>query len=271
MPAITNKQQLLTHAHTALKKRFPLPALDTDAPARPLLEELVYAICREGSTTADADAAFGRLRKTFVDWNEIRVSTMQEVADVLRPLPQSGPRAGWIIGLLHAVFELNYAFDLGDMEKKGLKNAAKQISRYFNAKDLDAKGLKQAAKQIGRFKQVNDFAVAWVVQRSLGGHAIPLDGPTVRVLTRLGTIDADDVDPEDLESLRGGIEHVIPKARGPEFTELMSVHAKELCTEKNPHCAKCPLLSECPAGQEFTSKKPEKAKDKPDDKPKKSR
>jgi endonuclease-3 len=268
MPAITNKQQLLNHAHAALKKRFPLPALEAESP-RPLLEELIFAICREGSTTADATAAFERLRKTFVDWNEIRVSTVQEVADALRPLPQAGPRAGWIIGVLHAVFELNYAFDLGDMEKKGLKQAAKQVSRYFNVKDLEAKQLKQAAKQISRFKQVNDFAVAWVVQRSLGGHAIPLDGPTVRVLQRLGVIDPGEVDPEDLESLRSGIEHVIPKARGPEFTELFSIHAKEICTEKDPLCAKCPLLSECPAGQELTAKKPEK--DKSEQKPKKSR
>ncbi len=266
MPAITNKQQLLTHAQAALKKRFPLPALEPDAP-RPLLEELIYAICREGSTSPDADDAFVRLRKRFVDWNEIRVSTMQEVAETLRPLPNAGPRAGWIIGVLHAVFELNYAFDLGDMEKKGLKQAAKQVSRYFNVKDLEAKQLKQAAKQISRFKQVNDFAVAWVVQRSLGGHAIPLDGPTVRVLQRLGVVE--EVDPEDLESIRGGIEHVIPKARGIEFTELMSTHAKELCTEKDPHCTKCPLLAECPTGQELTTKKPDK--DKPDLKPKKSR
>jgi endonuclease-3 len=265
MPAMTNKQQLLTHAHAALKKRFPLPTLEPEAP-RPLLEELVYAICREGSTSADADAAFARIRKTFVDWNEIRVSTVQEVADALRPLPQAGPRAGWIIGVLHAVFELNYAFDLGDMEKKGLKQAAKQVSRYFNVKDLEAKQLKQAAKQISRFKQVNDFAVAWVVQRSLGGHAIPLDGPTVRVLQRLGVVE--EVDPEDLESLRGGIEHVIPKARGAEFTELLSIHAKEICTEKDPLCSKCPLLTECPTGQDLT-KKPDK--DKPDGKPKKSR
>jgi endonuclease-3 len=266
MPAITNKQQLLTHAQAALKKRFPLPELEPQSP-RPLLEELIYAICREGSTTADADTAFAQLRKTFVDWNEVRVSTVQEVADALRPIPQAGPRAGWIIGVLHAVFELNYAFDLGDMERKGLKQAAKQVSRYFNVKDLEAKQLKQAAKQISRFKQVNDFAVAWVVQRSLGGHAIPLDGPTVRVLQRLGVVE--EVDPEDMESLRGGIEHVIPKARGPEFTELFSLLAKELCTEKDPHCPKCPLLAECQYGQTQTAKKPDK--DRSDSKPKKSR
>jgi endonuclease III len=264
MPAITNKQQLLNQAYTALKKRFPLPTLE-DEPKRPLLEELIFAICREGTTHADADAAFTRLRKTFVDWNEIRVSTVQEVADVLRPLSNAGLRAGWIIGVLHAVFEMNYAYDIGDLEKKGLKQAARQIARYFDSKDLDKLGLKQAAKQIARFKQVNDYAVAWVVQRSLGGHAIPLDTPTVRVLQRLRVVE--DVDPDDLESLRGGIEHVIPKTRGPEFTELMSIHAKELCTEKDPLCPKCPLLPDCPTGQELT-KKPEK--DKPE-KPKKSR
>jgi endonuclease III len=79
----------------------------------------------------------------------------------------------------------------------------------------------------------------------------------------------EDFDPDDLEVQRGSLEHMIPKTRGPEFTELFSIHAKELCTEKDPHCSKCPLLSDCPTGQELTAKKPDK--DKPDGKPKKSR
>ncbi|MDY3556464.1 hypothetical protein R5W24_005630 [Gemmata sp. JC717] len=268
MPAITNKQQLLTQAQAALKKRYPLPTPEPREP-RQLLEELIFAICREGSTTEDAEEAYARIRKVFVDWNEIRVSTVQEVADALRPLPNPGPRAGWIIGVLHAVFEMNYSYDLGDMEKKGLKNAAKQISRYFNAKDLETKGLKQAAKQIERFKRVNDFAVAWVVQRSLGGHAIPLDGPTFRVLRRLNVVE--EAEAEDMESLRGGIEHVIPKARGEEFTELMSLHAKETCIEKTPLCGQCVLKGDCPTGIELLSKKADKDKEKAEPKPKKSR
>ena len=109
---------------------------------------------------------------------------------------------------------------------------------------------------------MNDYAVAWVVQRTLGGHAIPLDEPTLRVLRRLGVVE--EVDPDSLEAVRGSIEHVIPKTRGPEFTDLMSVHAKELCIEKDPHCPACPLKNECPVGIENTSKKAEP-------KPKKSR
>jgi endonuclease III len=74
----------------------------------------------------------------------------------------------------------------------------------------------------------------------------------------------EDVDPDSLEAVRGSIEHVIPKTRGAEFTDLMSVHAKELCIEKDPRCSLCPLKTECPVGIENTSKKPEP-------KPKKSR
>jgi endonuclease-3 len=242
MPAITNKQQLLTFAQTALKKRYPLPTAEAPEEPRPLLEELIYASCREGSTTADADAGYARLRKAFIDWNEVRVSTVQEVADVLRPLSGSGTRAKRIIGLLQEVFEDKYSFDLSELSKKGLKDTARKLRFYKEG--------------------VDDFAVAWVTQRSLGGHAIPLDEPTLRVLRRLGVIE--EVDPESLETLRGSIEHVIPKTRGPEFTDLFSIHAQELCTEKDPNCPACPLKNDCPVGIEVTAKKQEP-------KPKKSR
>lgn len=241
MPAITNKQQLLTQAQTALKKRFPLPTAEPAEP-RQLLEELIYAICREGSTTADADAGYARLRKAFIDWNEVRVSTVQEVSDILRPLPGSGTRAKRIIGLLQEVFEDKYSFDLSELGKKGLKDTARKLRFYKEG--------------------VNDYAVAWVMQRTLGGHAIPLDDATLRVLRRLGVIE--EVDPDSLEAVRGSIEHVIPKTRGPEFTDLFSLLAKEICTEKDPNCPVCPLKAECPVGIENTSKKPEP-------KPKKSR
>jgi endonuclease III len=246
MPAITNKQQLLTQVYTALKKRFPLPSVEQAVEPRPLLEELIYAICRESSTAADADAGYARLRKAFIDWNEVRVSTVQEVADILRPPSGppsgSGTKAKRIIGLLQEVFEDKYSFDLSELGKKGLKDTARKLRFYKEG--------------------VDDYVVAWVIQRTLGGHAIPLDEPTLRVLRRLGAVE--DADPDSLESVRGSIEHVIPKTRGPEFTDLLSIHAKELCTEKDPNCPTCPLKSDCPVGIENTSKKPEP-------KPKKSR
>lgn len=229
MPATTNKQQALTQSLVALKKKFPPPP---EPDARPVLEEVLYAILREGATPEQADAAYRRVKQSFFDWNEIRVSTVPEVADALADLPDAGAKATRVVGFLQEVFEERYSFDLNDIAKKdGLKRASKQLARYKSG--------------------VTDFVVAWVTQRALGGHAVPLDGPTLRVLGRLGVIEGEI---EDLETLRGSLEHFVPKAKGIEFTDVFAMHAAALCTPDAPDCPHCPLKAECPTGQEILSK-----------------
>ena len=55
MATTSNKQAFLDRAITALKKKYP-PAADDER--RPVLEHLIYAICREGETTPKANGAF---------------------------------------------------------------------------------------------------------------------------------------------------------------------------------------------------------------------
>lgn len=226
----------LPHALAVLSKKLPAVA---EPDTRPVMEELIYAICRDGVTSAEADAAFARLKTGYFDWNEVRVSTVPEITQTLGDLPDAGSRAKKIVEFLQELFEMTYAFNLDDLEKKGLKQASKQLARY------------QAVSG-------SDYLVAWVVQRSLGGHAIPVDAPTLRVLRRLGVVAADD---DDLETIRGSVEHAIPKSKSVEFTELLSSFAAGTCTESKPGCKTCPLLADCPTGQELTStaKKPAKS------------
>lgn len=228
MPAAMNKATLLAGAIKVLEKKYP-PA--EPAAPRPVLEELVYAVCREGVAPAVADAAFAKLKDAFFDWNEVRVSTVPEVAEVLAGLPDAGPRAQKIVEFLQELFEMTYAFNLDDLEKKGVK---------------------QAAKQLGRYQAASDFAVAWVTQRSLGGHAVPLDEPSLRVLRRLGIIDAD---ADDMESIRGTVEHFVPKAKGMEFPDVFVQFAAAICLPGVPLCRECPLRHDCPTGQELLAKK----------------
>lgn len=241
MPAAPNKQTQLAHLQTALKKKVPAPA---DPPERTVLEEVVYAILRDGATPEQADAAFARLKdkEVFFDWNEIRVSSVQEVADAVHGLPGAGDKGERVIKFLQEVFEELYGFDLGDIAKKGVKQAAKQLARYKSG--------------------VNEFAVSWVTQRSLGGHAIPLDHPTQRLLTRLAILEPD---LDDLEAARGTLEHFIPKTAGPDFTDRAAVFAATVCTEDHPRCETCPMLATCPTGQALTTA----AKAKKEAKPKK--
>lgn len=221
MPTTTNKQRVLTHLFTAFKKRSAPPAEE-----RSILEQLLYAVCRQGATREQADQAFRTLKERFFDWNEVRVSSTREIEEVFADMPDAEARAQRLVSLLQEVFETTFSFDLEILHKKGLKQAAKQLSRYQGS---------------------NDYAVAWVMQQSLAGHAIPLDAEAIRVLRRLGLLEPEG---DDLESLRTSVERLVPKARGALFNDLISILADEVCWEESPNCPACPLRHECPAAQE---------------------
>jgi endonuclease-3 len=82
-----------------------------------------------------------------------------------------------------------------------------------------------------------------VVQQSLGGHALPVDGATLRVASRLGLVEAD---PADAEAARTSLEHQVPKAKGTLFIDGVSNLAAEYCLVEAPLCGRCPLTSSCP-------------------------
>lgn len=223
MITTVNKQKVLQQLFTQLKKSSGV----TEPEQRPVLEQFIYGICRENATREQADLAFKNLREQFFDWNEIRVSSPRELEEAMEGLPHAEQRAERIISFLQEVFEATFSYDLETLHKKGVKQAARTMQRY------------QAS---------NDFVIAWVLQQSLDGHAVPLDPSILRVVRRLGLIEPQIDDPE---IIRTSLEHLVPKAKGPLFTELALHVANETCSEDDPNCRSCSLSSECPSAQEF--------------------
>jgi endonuclease-3 len=220
MATTINKQRLLTQLFHAAKKRVAVAN-----ELRPVLEQFIFALCRENATGEQAEEAYRYLTEHFFDWNEIRVSSLRELEDAFDGMSDSEQRAQRLISFLQEVFEVHFAFDLEKLQKEGLKQAAKKLARY------------QAA---------NEYAVSWVMQRSLGGHAIPVDPPTLRCARRLGLLEGE----QDDADARASLEHLIPKAKGPQFTDGISAIAGEYCWEEQPQCSACPLSSECAYAQE---------------------
>lgn len=224
----THKQRVLNRILTALKRDVPAAEPET----RPVLEQLLYAICREGAPRERADKAFRALQHNFFDWNEVRVSSTRELVEVLGPLPDAELRAYRMISLLQELFETTYAFELESLHKKGLKQAQKQLERYQGA---------------------NPFAVSYTLQVGLAGHALPVDADMQRTLRRLELIDDEPVtEPPSppSEAFQGSLEHLVPKARGPIFCELVSGLAQQFCHDKSPACPRCPMRDVCPTGQQ---------------------
>jgi endonuclease-3 len=223
MATTTNKQRLLN----SLFHAFPAEAGD-DEPCRPVFEQFIYGLCRENATPEQADQAFQALTERFYDWNEVRVSSQREIEEVFDGMSEPDVRAQRLLSFLHEVFETTFSFCLDDLQKKkgGVKDATKQLMRYQSA---------------------NDYVGAWVTQRSLGGHALPLDMGSLRCVRRLGLIEPEQA---DVDSARATLEHLVPKAKGPQFTDALSLLADEHCWSDEPNCPACPLAGECSTGQD---------------------
>ena len=233
MATAASKQKLLTQVLG--KGRKVTTGIETvepiDIDALNVLEQVLYAFCREDATSTQADRAFQQLQERFFDWNEVRVSSIREIAEAFEGMSKAFERGERIVSFLQELFETTFSYDMDLLQKKGVKIAAKQLERQ---------------------QAITDFIVAWVTQRSLGGHAVPVDNSTARCLKRLGLVDAE---LEQLPDIRAALEHLVPKAKNVEFTDTVSRVAVEMCHEKTPACPVCPLAGDCPSVRVSKAKK----------------
>jgi endonuclease-3 len=203
--ATPNRGARLSKAHKVLKKHYQPISPPAD---RQVFEHLLYACCLENASYEAADEAFARLQETYFDWNEVRVTTVSELAEVMTALPEPEQAAQRLKKVLQSVFESHYSFDVEPLKKQNLGKAVKRLEKYAG---------------------VTPFAVGYVTQAALGGHAIAVDDAALDLMQILGVI---------TEAERGkqqvpGLERAIAKNKGVEFASLMHQLAAEL--RGNPH------------------------------------
>jgi endonuclease III len=127
----------------ALRKHYkPL----ADPPERSVLEHLLYACCLEDARVEQADEGFAKLQQTYFDWNEVRVTTVAELAEALKALPFPMQAASRIKQCLQSIFETRYQYDIDDMKKANLGKATAELEAW---------------------KGMSHFAVAYVSQHAL--------------------------------------------------------------------------------------------------------
>ena len=175
-----------------LQKRFkglPLPS------ERTVLEHLVYAALLENASFGQADAAYAVLENYFIDWNEIRVSTVRELADTFSMLPDPPAAGDRVRRVLQGVFEKTYMFDLEELRKKG-------------------KNLGQALEFLRGIPSCTRFMIDYTGQIAFGGHCIPLDEASLRVFRLLGLAQ---VNKEGTVEEVPGLERAVAKKDGINF------------------------------------------------------
>lgn len=188
----SNRAAKLTKTHKVLKTHYD-PILPAE---RPLLEHLLYACCLEGAKYTAADEAFAKLQEAYFDWNEVRVTTIAELGEIMSCLPEPAPAASKLKRTLQSVFETYYSFELEALKKENIGQAVKKIQK------LDG---------------VSPFAVAYMTQHGLGGHAIPVSQGVLEAFQIVGVIS----EAEARQHRVPGVERAIPKSKGVEFASLL--------------------------------------------------
>ena len=183
----------LTKLHKVLKANYKPFPFDHK---RPLLEMAVFAALLENSSFEQAEQIYASLLKKYFDWNEVRVSTITELAEALAPLFDSSARATQLKKVLQGIFEAKYTFDIEILKKQNLGAAIKELNTMTGA---------------------SSFVVNFVAQNSLGGHAIALDRGAWEILVIAGIATPQEAATGELS----GLERTIPKNKGIEFFTLL--------------------------------------------------
>jgi endonuclease-3 len=218
--ATPNRSALIGRTLKVLRKHFKPEQQPKD---RSVLEHLLFACLLEDSPQESAEQVFNTLKQEYFGWNEVRVSTIRELTDALKPLVNPAESAARLKQSLHSVFESVYEFDIESLKKQNIGQAGKLLQKYNGT---------------------TNFAVAYVTQNALGGHAIPLNRGALITLHTVGVISDD----EYAKEVVPGLERAVPKNKGAEVASLLhqlgvevgrnpyGPNARKLMLEIDPNC-----------------------------------
>lgn len=208
----TNRAKLIGKLQTALKKHYTPVSPGT----RPLLEHILYASLLQDATYAMADEGIAKCEQEFYDWNEVRVTTVTELSQVLSNVPEPVKAAARLKGNLLEIFEEFFTFDIDHLKKENLGKAVAKFEKM---------------------SQMTPFVLSYAVQNGLGGHSIPVDYAAMVVMLSTGIVDQS----EAADGKVPGLERAIPKTKGAEFGSLLHQCGVDLLLDPNHKTARAVL------------------------------
>ena len=201
----------------ALAKRYGKPAR---RPERAPLDELLITVLADEASETAAMRAYRDLGNEFVDWNEVRVSSVHEIEHVLDSLPEAETKAVVIKTVLTDVFSERHQISLDF-----LRETRPEAARRFL---LNMQG-------------VTEQAAARVLLYGLDHPAVFVNVPVMRVLRRVGLM-ADETTEVEAQRL---LEKAMPEERKLDLHELLAEHARRTCLAGTPRCSRCPIRQRC--------------------------
>ncbi len=170
------------------------------------VDALIYGVISERMSTSATEAAMKAIRRTFVNWNDLRVSRPEEIVETLgNDTSPSRDTALLLTTALRAVFDVHHTVSLQALQKLGKRPA------------------RQAIEKLGGLSR---FTVNYCMLTSLQAHAFPLTGPMLAYLKLHKLVDAQ----ADEEEIEGFLTRQVSAKNAYEFYALL----REECERCKP-------------------------------------
>lgn len=189
---------------------------------REILELIIFHKIHFYMSAPDALQRFRRLKSSFVDWNELRISALKEIQDVFEGVEDSLDLAIFIKDLLELLHRENQTVSLEFLAEKPLA----EIRRYLK----EIKGL--------------DPATVNLVLRIRKEHPVlPVSSSMERTLLRLGLVRPGD----NREQKEKYLHTLVDQDQALSFHHFLLMHSREICPpdEEKVQCSECGIRQSC--------------------------
>ena len=162
-----------------------------------VVDSLIYGIISEKLSEKDTESALKKFNDYFVDFNDLRVSRPEEIAEILgEDNAENREIATSITKLLNRIFNESNQVDLEILHKLGKRPARQKLEKM---------------------EELSRFAVDYCMLIALDSHAIPVTETMIDYLKSNDFIDAD----ADEATIEGFLAKQIAAKNGYEFYKLL--------------------------------------------------
>ena len=204
-------------------------------PGETPFEVMVGAILTQNTAWTNVEKAIDALKQAdALNPNALRTRPLDELAALIRPSGYFNAKARKLRALG------DYLARYGD-----------DVDRLFASKPLD-----DLREELLSLHGVGPETADSMLLYAGGLPSFVIDAYTIRILTRLGILDADGK--PKYEDVQAMFHQALP-ADAQLFNEchaLFVAHGKDICTARNPSCGECVLAGDCPTAESLLRGQP---------------
>ena len=206
-----NYSKKIQKLHSSLSRKYPkIQKVTHDDPT----DAIVYGIICSWLDEKVTETAIKRFSEYFIDLNDLRVSRIEEIVEMLgEDTPVAREVASTITTVLRAIFNEYHKVSL-----EGLKKAGKRPARQI----------------LDKLEGTNRFIVDYCMLTSLQGHAVPLTEGMIEYLKDKGLVYPD----ATAQEIGGFLAKQISAKKGYEFYAVLRHESEAYCSEKKKKKAK---------------------------------